>query len=240
MPENVKGFIVQKDFYRGISMLSDEQRGKLFMALFADAGEGEMPELDAITNVVFQMMLPSVHAAQESYDRRKDTSKTNGKLGGRPKKDNEIDENEKPKKPNSDLGFDEEPNNLTVFSEKPKNQNRIEENRKERINTPPPPPHGGDASGVAGECSSGVMPQSGQARESRKRFMPPKASEVEAYCLERGNGIDPVAFVDFYEAKGWCVGKTPMKDWKAAIRTWEHERREKRAMQEQAYAMPLN
>ena len=67
-----------------------------------------------------------------------------------------------------------------------------------------------------------------------------KASEVEAYCLERGNGIDPVAFVDFYEAKGWCVGKTPMKDWKAAVRTWEHERREKRAMQEQAYAMPLN
>ncbi|WP_418719624.1 hypothetical protein [Bilophila wadsworthia] len=116
----------------------------------------------------------------------------------------------------------------------------IKEGKKERRHTPPPPPHGGDASGVAGECSSGVMPQSGQARESRKRFMPPKASEVEAYCLERGNGIDPVAFVDFYEAKGWCVGKTPMKDWKAAVRTWEHERREKRAMQEQAYAMPLN
>lgn len=50
---------------------------------------------------------------------------------------------------------------------------------------------------------------------------PPTVSEVQAYCTERGNTVDPEKFVDFYTAKGWRVGKTPMRDWKAAVRTWE-------------------
>lgn len=54
-----------------------------------------------------------------------------------------------------------------------------------------------------------------------KRFIPPTVDEVAAYCQERGNGLDPEAFVDFYTSKGWMVGKNPMKDWKAAVRTWE-------------------
>lgn len=58
----------------------------------------------------------------------------------------------------------------------------------------------------------------------RKRFVPPAVEEVAAYCRERCNGIDPQAFVDFYASKGWVVGKSPMKDWKAAVRTWEQKR----------------
>lgn len=54
-----------------------------------------------------------------------------------------------------------------------------------------------------------------------KRFIKPTAEQVSAYCAERNNGVDGQCFVDFYESKGWLVGKTPMKDWKAAVRTWE-------------------
>lgn len=54
-----------------------------------------------------------------------------------------------------------------------------------------------------------------------KKFVPPTLDEVIAYCNERNNGIDPESFIDFYESKGWMVGKNKMKDWKAAIRTWE-------------------
>jgi hypothetical protein len=54
-----------------------------------------------------------------------------------------------------------------------------------------------------------------------KRFVKPSVDEVREYCLSRGNGIDAQTFVDFYESKGWLVGKSPMKDWKAAVRTWE-------------------
>lgn len=53
------------------------------------------------------------------------------------------------------------------------------------------------------------------------RFTAPTVDDVSAYCRERGNGVDPQRFVDFYAAKGWKVGNQPMKDWKAAVRTWE-------------------
>ena len=53
------------------------------------------------------------------------------------------------------------------------------------------------------------------------RFTPPSLTEVEQYCKERGNKVDAQRFVDFYTAKGWKIGKQSMKDWKAAVRTWE-------------------
>lgn len=55
----------------------------------------------------------------------------------------------------------------------------------------------------------------------KKVFEKPSVDEVRAYCEERKNNVDPEAFVDFYESKGWVVGKSAMKDWKAAVRTWE-------------------
>lgn len=55
----------------------------------------------------------------------------------------------------------------------------------------------------------------------KEKFRPPTADEVRAYCNDRGNSVDPQAFVDFYESKGWMIGKNRMKDWKAAVRTWE-------------------
>ena len=57
--------------------------------------------------------------------------------------------------------------------------------------------------------------------ENTKRFKKPTLEEVEAYCKERNNTINPQYFIDFYESKGWKVGNQSMKDWKACIRTWE-------------------
>lgn len=55
----------------------------------------------------------------------------------------------------------------------------------------------------------------------RKTFSKPTVEEVKAYCSERKNNVDAEKFCDFYESKGWKVGKEPMKDWKACVRTWE-------------------
>lgn len=60
------------------------------------------------------------------------------------------------------------------------------------------------------------------------RFKKPTLEEVEEYCKERNNGINAESFIDFYESKGWKVGKTPMKDWKAAVRNWERNRKVKK------------
>ena len=52
-------------------------------------------------------------------------------------------------------------------------------------------------------------------------FVHPSLEEVAAYCKERANGIDPQKWFDYYSSNGWRVGRNPMKDWKAAVRTWE-------------------
>lgn len=80
-----------------------------------------------------------------------------------------------------------------------KSNNPVTSNHKPEENTPPQPPKGGE----------------------RKRFVPPTVAEVKAYCDERRNSVDPQVFVDHYTSKGWVVGKTAMKDWRAAVRTWE-------------------
>lgn len=54
-----------------------------------------------------------------------------------------------------------------------------------------------------------------------KAFHKPTLDEVISYCWERGNNVDPERFIDYYESNGWRVGKNPMKDWRAAVRTWE-------------------
>lgn len=53
------------------------------------------------------------------------------------------------------------------------------------------------------------------------RFVKPTVEEIKAYCRERMNFVEPQKFFDYYESNGWKVGKNPMKDWKAAVRTWE-------------------
>ena len=60
-------------------------------------------------------------------------------------------------------------------------------------------------------------------KEKRKsnRFAPPSVDDVRAYCLERGNNIDPDKFVDYYTGNGWMIGRNKMKDWRAAVRSWE-------------------
>ena len=75
------------------------------------------------------------------------------------------------------------------------------------------------------ECSRNPIqsesnPNTNSADKPR-RFVKPTVEEVAEYCTERGNKVNAQNFVDFYESKGWKVGNSPMKDWKAAIRTWE-------------------
>ena len=55
---------------------------------------------------------------------------------------------------------------------------------------------------------------------SRKRFVKPSVEQIASYCKEKGYDVDAERFFNYYESKGWVVGKSPMKDWKSAVRTW--------------------
>lgn len=65
--------------------------------------------------------------------------------------------------------------------------------------------------------------------KTASRFIPPTLEEVQSYCQERKNTVDPGRFIDYYASKGWYIGKNKMKDWRAAVRNWE--RTEKNAPQ---------
>ncbi len=84
--------------------------------------------------------------------------------------------------------------------------NRKEENRKEK--------KGSEYKRARGNARSDTP-------TGAKRFTKPSVEEIKTYCKERKNSVDPERFYDFYESKGWKVGNSPMKDWKACVRTWE-------------------
>lgn len=87
-----------------------------------------------------------------------------------------------------------------------------------------------DAALIQSESESNPNPKEGaKAPNARARFSPPSVSDVEVYCRERRNDVDPQRFVDFYASKGWNVGSQPMKDWKAAVRTWEQRGKDERS-----------
>ena len=77
-----------------------------------------------------------------------------------------------------------------------------------------------DTQGRRGKESKGEMDKAAMPPRA-KRFTPPTLAEVRSYVAERHSAVNPQEFIDFYESKGWMVGKTPMKDWKAACRNAE-------------------
>ncbi len=74
-------------------------------------------------------------------------------------------------------------------------------------------------------------------KESTKRtaFVPPSLDEISSYISEKGYSVDAERFFNFYESKGWMVGKNKMKSWKAAVANWEKDERIKRNYDEDFY-----
>lgn len=122
----------------------------------------------------------------------------NGKKGGRPKTQTKPSENlEKPSN-NLDQTQTKPSENLNVYVDDNVNVDvNVNDNVERKADKP-----------------------------QRLRFTPPTIAEVQAYCKERGNSVDAEQFIAFYDSKGWKIGSSKMKDWKAAVITWE--KREKR------------
>lgn len=111
---------------------------------------------------------------------------------------------------------------------KPSERNQSLPNATDRPQTPPKEKEKAKEKTKAkdnGDCADGP-----------RRFTKPTVDEIRAYCRERGNAIDAQRFFDFYEAKGWRVGNQPMKDWQAAVRTWEGRESTKPRDQAAAFA----
>jgi hypothetical protein len=82
-----------------------------------------------------------------------------------------------------------------------------------------------NATALNPQCESDAIREEERREEKIKvnKFIPPTADDVKAYCDLRNNNVNVNKFIDFYESKGWFVGKNKMKDWKASVRTWEKD-----------------
>lgn len=173
-------FVLYTKYLDNIQALSMEQRGMLFTSLMLYASGQEPEEMDPVTAMAFSFIKSQMDKDIEKYNETCAKRSEAGKLGGRPKKQEEA------KKANG-------------FSENQKKQGKAKKADNEYDN------------------DNDLLKEN----TKRKVFSTPTVDDVRAYCLERNNKVDPQQFVDFYESKGWMIGKNKMKDWKAAVRTWE-------------------
>ena len=103
---------------------------------------------------------------------------------------------------------------------------RTKENEQEKENFPPHPLYKEKEIDKENKKENTILfSPVVNTNNARAIFLPPTISEVKEYCEKRKNGINPEQFVNFYQSKGWMIGKNKMKDWKAAVRTWEIQNR---------------
>ena len=209
--------------YRGWNPLFEnlpkEQLGELFYAICCYQSGKEYTIENPLIKGVFEMVLMQFKKDEEKYISNCEAKAKNGKKGAESRwqdDNNNTSENGKNSKCHSEDGK----NGKCYFSHNEEKTEMakmaIEEEEEEE-----------DKEEVEEEVEVEEVPTVPKKREARKRFSPPSAAEVREYCRERENAVDAESFVDFYAAKGWKVGNAPMKDWKAAVRTWE--KRESRA-----------
>lgn len=193
--------VFYKTFYDCIKELSEESGYILYNAVCEYAFYGIEPDLSGLEAGIFGMIKVQIDANNKRYENGKKGAE-HGKKGGRPKKVEESDGDAVPEKEETPKGIP------CDKAENPKGDTTPEKEETPNVN---------DYANVnvKKETPNGV----------KKYFVPPSVEEVRAYCESRKNGVDAQAFVNFYQSKGWMVGKNKMKDWKAAVGTWERNGR---------------
>ena len=221
---------------QAIGMFELEAAGRLFLAVITYAATGEEPALSGPEMAVFTVIAQVLREDAELSAMKSAA----GAQGGRPKK----------KRSEKKQCFSEEYDSekQCFLNEK---QCFSEENggKKQCFFTPPEAPEGPRIKALDSMPAATEEKEDAEAptdthidtsidtnntnnyrenrNDSKKRFAVPTVEEVDAYCRERGNNVDAQRFVDFYASKGWRIGKEPMRDWRACVRTWERNGRDR-------------
>ena len=222
-------FILKAKYGSIINRLSDKQAGVLFKMLFNYVENGaNAGSTDERVDMAFEFIKMDLDAFSESYQKKVEANKENGKRGGNPNfvkgksnpyykgKDNPNITEDNPTLPkiteDNPNDNDNDNDNDISFLEKKKQKSDVAVSDLENENSESP--------------IDTIQTPKEQSGGGRKKFTIPTPEEVQAYCDERKNGISGQQFCDFYSSKGWKIGKEPMKDWKAAVRTWEMRRKD--------------
>lgn len=194
--------VFYKTFYDCIKELPEERGYALFNAVCEYAFNEIEPDLSGLEAGIFGMIKAQIDANNKRYENGKKGAE-HGKKGGRPKKgENPADTTPEEKETPEGIPCDKSKNPKGDIAPEKEETPNVNDNENENET-------------VKKETPNGV----------KKNFVPPTVSEVREYCESRNNGVDAQAFVNFYQSKGWMIGKNKMKDWKAAVRTWEQNNR---------------
>ena len=214
-------FLFYADWLNVIRDLPSEVQLEVYQAIAEYAIYDNLIELKPLAKVAFGFIKQTIDRDTQKYISISEKRSEAGKRGGRPLKNNELKESnekqkkqllsEKSKKSNCPLNDNDNDNDIS-FLEKKKQKSDVVVSDLENENSESP-------------IETLQIPKE-QSGGGRKRFIIPTPEEVQAYCDERKNGILGQQFCDFYSSKGWKIGKEPMKDWKAAVRTWEIRRKD--------------
>ena len=221
--------------------LNDSEFRALVMALFDYGETGRLPDkgLDRTVMMLFTQMKKRVDWDRERYDEMCRKRSEAGKKGGRPKKSNgragsaegrqtkaNTSEEKQPKAHTSDEK-QTKAKQANGFSAKQTKANESKKSTNTVTNTITNTNTITDTYTIT-DINPLTPLKRGNTRAGA-RFSPPSLDEVRAYCDEINARINPERFIDYYSAKGWVVGKSPMRDWRAALRNWERDRKEKAA-----------
>lgn len=291
-----KSFILYTNYNELIEMLTDEQTGRVFKAIFQYQSTGNIPNLDEFSGVekmFFTVMRQDLDYNNEAWAEKKKEKSEQGKTGGRPSLDDEtknaiiqdlqngVTYRDIAERYNVSTGIiskiknelaqatqqqsEEEPQ--TDNKETPRQSNECSNTVHKCSQTVHKPDECSQTSDVfikhnvdvdvdvnehvneqkkGGQAPAEAIPSDTQTQapapsqtsplKKQTRFVKPTIEEVAAYCKQRGNNIDAAGFVNFYESKGWYIGKNKMQNWHAAVYTWEKRAQE----QERARASPQN
>lgn len=191
-----KQFTWYRSYYDALKEIPAEEFRAIVLAVCAYALDGEEPELSGVARAIFTLIRPTLEVGRSKAENRSRAEQTS--LSAEQTGNRQEQTKNKPEQTqNKRKQTGNKPEQTR--KEKEKEKEREKESENDSYCSPPPP-------------------------SGPKRFVPPTLAEVQSYVAERQSPVDPQGFIDFYASKGWMVGKTPMKDWKAACRnaeTWE-------------------
>lgn len=200
-----ESFIIYRSFFALIKLLPEKKQVKMFTAIFEYGLDEKEPNFDGeeTMRAIWSAIIPQLKANNKRYE--------NGKKGGAP-----IGNSNAEKQPSS-----EEINNQRCAKKTTKTIQNKTTKKQPNVNVNVNVNDNVNENVNENENNT----RSEQVASEHRKIIPPNLEDVSQYCQERKNGIDPQEFIDFYESKGWVVGKTKMKDWQASIRTWERNHR---------------
>lgn len=202
-------FVLYTEYAKQISLLTMEQRGQLLTAIIQYVTDGTVPELDAVTEMAFSIIQIRLDRDEEAYQASMERKRRAGAIGGRARAENmkrDVADNDKGKQ---NVAEDSTARSATEESSTGKHG-------LGNLHVPDPDPVPGP------DPVPNPVPE-----KHKKTFSPPTADDVTQYCQENGYwNVNAEQFVDFYACKGWMVGKSKMKDWKAAVRNWNRSQRQ--------------